>query len=86
MFEVAPQHLEGPCTSQGGYLLVQLLTLEIDLHPAEEQSLSGFLVLAYTSSVGERWSFQVVFKHRLSKDVFITVVQERNLERDLRPN
>lgn len=45
-FEIFPQPLEVPCASQGGYLLVQLLTLEIDLDPVNEQSLSGFLVLA----------------------------------------
>lgn len=46
MLEVAPQPLEVPCSSQGGYLLVQLLTLEADLDPPKEQSLSSFLILA----------------------------------------
>ena len=46
MFEVAPQPLEVPPASEGGFLLVQLLTLETDLDPAQDQSLLGFLVPA----------------------------------------
>lgn len=33
---------------------------------------------------GERWSFQVGFMQRLSKDDFIIALQVRNLERHLR--
>ena len=45
-------------------------------------SVFSWFPLYQTSSVGERWSFQVVFMQRLSKDVFITVLQERDLRPD----
>lgn len=44
--EDVAQPLEPPCSSRDEYLLVRLLTLEIDLNPAKEQSLSEFLVLS----------------------------------------